>query len=259
MELSCKTNRASVVSPVSLVSPLIASASASTSELTYLRRRVEILAAESQSLKDEITILKKRVATSALAGAPKSKKARTKTPGQKKKLFERWSNALIRENKKHKELYDCYKPDAYDVTVKETRLWTLAEFEDLFVVPWFDGHGDKIQPLPDNKPKADVTILRFYFYSDVQRFFSNVGGAEIAETGYDVQLWRKKWNGGSFKYDTAEARMESMEVCYSKSKQSLSLVFGLVYGEFLEKSEPNCELDLNRDLNLSESYGAPLK
>lgn len=253
MELSCKTNSASVVSPVSLVSLVspLASASASTSELTtYLRRRVETLTAEKQSLKDEITILKKRVATSALAGAPPSKKARTKTPGQKKKLFEKWSNTLIRESKKHKELYDCYKPDAYDVTVKETRLWTLAEFEDLF-----DGHGNKIQPLPDNKPKASVTILRFYPYSDVQRFFSNVGGAEIAETGYGVQLWRKKRNGGSFKYDTAEARMESMEVRYNKSKQALSLVFGLVYGGLLEKLEPNSELDLN----LSESCGASPK
>lgn len=228
MELSSKTNVASGVSPIS---PL-PSASASTSELTSLRRKVETLTEENQSLKGEITILKKRVAASALAGAPPSKKARTKTPVQKKKLFEKWSNTLIRESKKHKEVYDCYKPDAYNVTVKETRLWTPAEFEDLF-----DGHGDKIQPLPDNKPKAVVTILRFYPFSEVEDFFTDVGGAEIAETGYDVQLWRKK-----YKYDTAEARMNSMEVHYNKSKQALSLVFVLVYGGLLEKSEPTSEL-----------------
>ena len=128
-------------------------------------------------------------------------------------------------------------PDAYNITVKDTGLWTPNEFHDLF-----DGHGVKIQPTPENKPKAVVTILRFNYYADVTSFFADVGDAEIAENGYEVQLWRKRNFGKSYHYDTAEARMHEMEVHYNKSKQALSLVFSLMYGTLLDESGPGGEI-----------------
>lgn len=216
------------------VTPQPSSAAASGAEVTLLRNKVEVLTEENLSLKREVASLKKRVAASAAAGAPPSKKART--PGQKKKLFEKWANALTRESRKHKVHYDMCAPDAYTIAVKDTGVWTPAEFHDLF-----DGHGVKIQPTPENKPKAVVTILRFYGFEDVERFFAYVGGAEIAETGYEVQLWRKRRFGGCYQYDTAEARMNEMEVHYNKSRQTLQIVFELVYGGLLEKSDAKSE------------------
>lgn len=94
------------------------------------------------------------------------------------------------------------KPDAYNIKVQDTGVWSQVEFHDLF-----DGHGTKIQPLPDNKPKAVVTILCFDTYAQVKQFFEDVGGAEIAQMGYEVQLWRKKRWGGCYQYDTAQARL----------------------------------------------------
>jgi hypothetical protein len=198
-------------------------------EVTSLRDKVGELTEENQTLKIEVASLKKRLAEAAAAGAPPSKKSRT--AGQKKKLFEKWSKALMRESKKHKVFYDMCAPDAYNITIKDTNLWTQTEFHDLF-----DGHGEKIQPLPDNKPTSVITVVLFRGFKNVDSLFEDVGGgANINETGYEVQLWRKKRFGGCYKYDTADARMHEMEIRYNKSKQTLSLVFSMVYGGLLEK------------------------
>ena len=126
-------------------------------------------------------------------------------------------------------MYDMFAPDAYTITVKDTLAWTPAEFHDIF-----DGYGELIQPTLDNKPRAVVTIRRFNTYADVKRFFEEVGGAEIQETGYEVQLWRKKCYGKAYQYDTGDARMHEMEVHFNKSRGSLKLVYSLVYGGLLE-------------------------
>lgn len=145
-----------------------------------------------------------------------------------------------------------FKPDAYTIKVKDNGVWSPTEFHDLF-----DGYGEMIQPLPDNKPNAVVTILRFNPYAVVKRFFEEVGGAEIAETGYEVQLWRK-----NYQYDTAEARMHEMEVHYNKRRQTLKLSFSLVYGGLLDPweadSEPANKEDVDVDVLNKEDAASEL-
>mmetsp|Transcript_21900 Transcript_21900/g.37583 ORF Transcript_21900/g.37583 Transcript_21900/m.37583 type:complete len:249 (+) Transcript_21900:116-862(+) len=231
-----ETNSCSVPKDITFpVTPLLPSAAAPESEVTALRRNVETLKEENQALKNEIANLKKRVATAgASAGAPPSKKART--PGQKKKLFGKWANALARESKKKRIMFDMFAPDAYTITVKDSGLWAPHEFHGLF-----DGHGEKIQPTPENKPNSVVTILRFNRFEDVKDFFEAVGGAEIEEIGYQVELWGKRRFGKSYHYDTADARLLNMEVHYNKNKQTLSLAFEMVYGGLLRKKRDRSE------------------
>ena len=78
-----------------LVKPATAATESPNLEVITLRRQVETLTAENQKLKKEITTLKKRVASTPSLDAPTFKKART--AGQKKKIFEKWCNALTRE------------------------------------------------------------------------------------------------------------------------------------------------------------------
>ncbi len=143
------------------------------------------------------------------------------------------AKGLLKESSKHKEVFDMFKPDMYTITIKESKAWSPAEFHTLF-----DGHGQVIQPLPNNKPKAVVTILRFNTYEEVRQLFQYLGnGAEINEYGYEVQLWRKKRFGGVYQYDTAESRICELDVHYNKSRQTLQLVFTLVYGGLFEPAE----------------------
>ena len=138
----------------------------------------------------------------------------------------------MRESERHREIFDMFKQDRFEITVKDQCIWSPTEFHDLF-----DGHGQKLQPLPDYNPKAIITKLSFYPYDNVKRLFEDVGGAEIPQFGYEVQLWRKKRYGGYSQYDIAESRLSSLEVHYNKNRQTLSLVCGLAYGCFLEESE----------------------
>ena len=119
-----------------------------------------------------------------------------------------------------------FKPDMYNITIKESTAWSPTEFHTLF-----DGHGQLIQPLPNNKPRAVVTILRFNTYEEVRQLFQYLGdGAEIDEYGYEVKLCRK-----SMQYDTAEARIHELEVHYNKTRQALQFVFSMLYGGLFEK------------------------
>lgn len=225
------------------------SAAAPGSEVASLHRKVETLSDENQILKSEVANLKKRLAVSAAAGAPPSKKART--PSQKKKLFKKWVKALMRESAKHREIFDMFKQDRYEVTVKDQGIWSPTEFHDLF-----DGHGEKIQPLPDFNPKAIITKLRFYPYDDVKRLFEDVGGADIPKFGYEVQLWQRKGFRGYSKYDTAGSRLRSLEIRYNKNSKALSLIFGLAYGCFYEESEDEEEEAVSSDV-ASEDKKSP--
>lgn len=214
--------------------PVTPTAAASGSEVTGLREKVDALSQENLRLKTEIKNLKKRVASAASASASASPAKKARTPSQKKKLFQKWSNALVRESRKHKVFYDMCAPDAFQVTVKDTGIWSPEEFRDLF-----DGHGEKIQPTPDNNPRSVVTILRFDKYAQIKSFFEDVGGAEIDETGYEVQLWRRTRDYytnafRSVQYDTAESRVHEMEVHYNKARHTVQLVFSLVYGGLFE-------------------------
>ena len=194
------------------------STSGASLEVKMLRRQVKTLTAENEKLKKEVASLRKRAASTPSTAAPSSKKA--KTAGQKKKLFEKWAKALIRESKKHK-INNAYGCEPYEVTVKDTGVWSPEEFASIF-----GGHGTKIQPTPDNKPTSVITILRFSEFDDVKNFFADVGGMTgLSETGYEVQIWRQRSFQKSFKCRDADAKLVGMDVHYNKSKHALSFVF----------------------------------
>lgn len=189
-------------------------------ELQMLRRQVKSLTAENDRLKKEMAQLRKRAATPSTTGGPATKKA--KTAGQKKKLFEKWAKALLRESKKHK-INNAYGCEPYQVTVKDTGVWSPEEFNAIF-----GGHGTKIQPTPDNKPTSVITILRFRGFEAIQSFFADVGGmSNLSETGYEVQIWRQRSFQKSYKCRDADSKLTCMDVHYNKSKHALSFVFAL--------------------------------
>lgn len=194
------------------------SPSTSISEVESLRLQVKALTAENQALKKEIATVKKRAAIAAESAGPPAKKARTVS--QKKKLFEKWINALTRESKKSKitNSYGC--PDPYNVTVKDAAVWSPQEFQAMF-----GGYGTKIQPTPDNKPTSVITILRFEEYDDIKSFFTSVGGVDLPEEGYQVQIWRKRNFAKSVRCEDRSAKLSGLEVHYNKSKQQLSFVY----------------------------------
>mmetsp|Transcript_7719 Transcript_7719/g.21504 ORF Transcript_7719/g.21504 Transcript_7719/m.21504 type:complete len:217 (+) Transcript_7719:143-793(+) len=198
-----------------------ASTSAPSLEVQMLRKKVKFLTSENERLKKELAeARKKRPAAAPSLDASPSKKART--AGQKKKLFEKWAKALIRESKKHK-ISTGYGVEMYDVTVKDAGLWTPAEFAELF-----QGQGKKIQPLPDNKPTSVITILDFTGFEEINRLFSTVGGmTSLEEKGYQVQVWRQRNFQKSYHSGDRDASLTGLRVHYNKSKQALSFVFML--------------------------------
>lgn len=174
-----------------------------------LKKRVDELEKEVAELS------KKRKASDTGAGGV-AKKA--KTPAQRKKLFEKWHKSLQRGSAKSK-VTNSWGGDIYSVEVKETTPWTPVEFESIF-----GGKGKKVQPLPDNKPTSQITILRFEDYAAVNELFS---GANLAKSGYKVQQWRQRNFQKSYKQGDAESEILCMEVHYNKSKQTLVLKFSM--------------------------------
>ena len=184
-------------------------------ENAALKQENAALKTENTKLKAEITSLKKRNAGSdTAAGAPPKKKG--KTPAQIKKLFEKWSKALTRESAKKK--LNNPAGDLYTVTIKETIPWTVDDFANLF------SGGTKIQPLPDNKPTSQITIMSYPNVESVQQLFGNV---EIAADGYTVQNIRQRNFSKSYKRGDDPAKLRVLEVHYHKSKQTLQLHFGM--------------------------------
>jgi len=192
----------------------VATTDATASEVEELRSQVRLLTSQNNALKRELANTKKRAALSTTA-APPAKKA--KTAGQKKKLFEKWAKALMRESKKQKITNGGFGPDIVDVKVKETTPLCDADFHDLF-----DGYGTKVQPTPENKPTSVTTILRFTDYDSIRDFFAAAGGgANIPEAGYEVQLWRRRNFEKSYKVGLRGATLDMMKVNYNRSKQAL--------------------------------------
>lgn len=189
-------------------------------EVQMLRRQVKSLSAENERLKKELAETGKRTSAPTLSNNPAPKK-KARTAGQKKKLFEKWAKALVRESKKHK-INNGYGVEPYQVTVKDAGVWSQQDFMELF-----DGQGKKIQPTPENKPTSVITILDFGDYEDVNTFFTDVGGMAIPETGYEVQKWRQRNFQKSYKSGDRDSSLAGMQVHYNKSKQALSFVFSL--------------------------------
>lgn len=175
-----------------------------------LKKRVDELEKEVAELS------KKRKASDSSGAGGVAKKA--KTPAQRKKLFEKWHKSLQRGSAKSK-VTNSWGCDFYNVEVKETTPWTPVDFESIF-----GGKGKKIQPLPDNKPTSQITILRFDDYAAVNELFS---GANFAKSGYKVQQWRQRNFQKSYKQGDAESEIVSMEVHYNKSKQTVVLKFSM--------------------------------
>ena len=183
-------------------------------EVEELRSQVLSLTSENKALKRELSQMKKRAAASTTAAPPAKK---FKTAGQKKKLFEKWAKALMRESKKQKITNGGWGPDPYDVKVKDTTPMCDADFHALF-----DGYGTKVQPTPENKPTSVTTILRFNDYDSIRDFFAAAGGgATIPEAGYEVQLWRRRNFEKSYKVGLRGATLDIMTVNYNRSKQAL--------------------------------------
>mmetsp|Transcript_23071 Transcript_23071/g.66600 ORF Transcript_23071/g.66600 Transcript_23071/m.66600 type:complete len:227 (-) Transcript_23071:82-762(-) len=214
------------VSTKSTAAKASAGTAASNLDSKMLARQVKSLKAENERLKEEVSELRKRAAATppAAASAPK----RAKTAAQKKKLFEKWAKALARESKKHKiHNYQkgfsySYGNNRYEVTVKDTGVWSPEEFSAIF-----GGHGTKLQPTPDNKPTSVITILNFGNAGSVQTFFKEAGGVTLLDTGYEVQLWRQRSFQKSYKDRDEDSVLVGMKAHYNKSKQTLQLVFAL--------------------------------
>jgi len=179
-------------------------------ENAALKKENEALKTENAKLKAE---LKKRKATSDHQGGPPKK---AKTPAQTKKLFEKWVKALARTCAKHK--LNNPAGDLFTISVKETTPWSMEDFTSLFV------GGEKIQPLPDNKPTSQITILKYRSIESIQTLF---GAVELSDTGYTVQNMRQRNFSKSFKRGDDPAKLTDLEVHYNKSKQTLQLNFGM--------------------------------
>jgi hypothetical protein len=207
-----------------------------------LRKQVTVLEAENAKLKAENAQLKKRKATSSVvstdtdtSSAPAAKKRKTstdasaggpttqklKTPGQCKKLFDKWSKAAMRESSKHKIVNGGYGGELYTVTVKETTPWMVADFQAMFA-----GQGVKIQPTPGNKPTSQITILDFGTFGNIEKLFAECGGsASIAQDGYKAQSWRSRSFSKSYRNGDLGAELQKLQVHFNKSKLSVHLLF----------------------------------
>ena len=187
-------------------------------ENSKLKKEVAALKKENEELKRENAALKskKRKATDLSLNEP-SKKA--KTPAQRKKLFEKWAKALARESGKSK-ITNAFGGDPYTVIVKETIPWTMPDFESIF-----GGQGGtKIQPTPENKPTSQTTILFFETYDKIKELF---GDACIPSDGYKAQSWRQRNFCKSYRQGDLNAELQSLQVHYNKSKQTLQLYFDM--------------------------------
>jgi len=182
-------------------------------ENSKLKKEVAVLKKENEELKRENADLKRKRKASDLPNEP-SKKA--KTPAQRKKLFEKWAKALVRESSKSK-ITNGFSEDPYTVIVKETTPWSMSDFESIF-----GGKGTKIQPTPDNKPTSQITILKFETYESIQELF---GDANIPVDGYKAQSWRQRNFCKSYRQGDLNAELTWLEVHYNKSKQTLQLNF----------------------------------
>eukprot|EP00977_Amphora_coffeiformis_P012517 scaffold3079_cov174-Amphora_coffeaeformis.AAC.28 len=133
---------------------------------------------ENANLKSQLDKRKVGTSTTATAGtAGPSKKA--KTPGQRKKLFEKWTRAAARESTKCKlTTWDGRIP--FDATVKETSPWTIEDFLSVFDKQ----KGTKLQPTPENKPSSQIMILAWENYEKIKALF---GEASSPEDGYEAQ------------------------------------------------------------------------
>jgi hypothetical protein len=207
---------------------LIAENSKLRQQITEKFQQVTTLQAENAKLKAENAQLKKRKASSAMdstgadaSSGPATKKL--KTPGQRKKLFEKWSKAAIRESSKHKIVNGGYGGDLYTVTVKETTPWMVADFQSMFA-----GQGVKIQPTPDNKPTSQTTILQFGSFEEIEKLFAECGGsAIITRDGFKAQSWRSRSFCKSYRNRDLDAELKKLQVHFNKSKLSVQLQFTL--------------------------------
>jgi hypothetical protein len=173
-----------------------------------LKKENALLKQENGDLK------KKRKSEDAASSGPPTKKA--KTPAQRKKLFEKWSKALKRESAKTKITNGSWGGESFSVDVKETTPWSPADFGS-----FFQGHGTKIQPTPDNKPTSQITILEFSTFDQVKALFDDT----IEQGGYTAASWRRRNFSKSFKSGELNAELESCQVHFNKSKLTLHLKF----------------------------------
>jgi regulator of replication initiation timing len=187
-------------------------------ENTKLKKEVETLKKENQALRKENEDLKRKrkTSTSDSGNEPASKKC--KTPMQRRKLFEKWAKALVRESSKSK-ITNGFGANPYSATVKETTPWTKADFESIFA-----GHGTKIQPTPEHKPTSQITILRLDTFEQIQRLFAD---AEIKQEGYSVQAWRSRNFSKSYKAGMYQGFVKHLDVVFHKSKGTMQLEFGM--------------------------------
>ena len=205
----------------SKVAPVFTAAAAASSNdplVVELRKENAALKKEIVELKKENAELssRKRKASDTTTISEPSKKA--KTPGQRKKLFEKWTKALTRESAKTK-LTNVYwgSTELFDVKVKETTPWTVADFASVF-----GGKGNKIQPTKENKPTSTITILEFDNMESIKDLF---GDAVIHEEGYTASQWRSRSFQKSYKCADLPAKIDSLQVHFNKSKLSLMLQF----------------------------------
>jgi hypothetical protein len=224
---------------------LIATNSKLRQQVTVLEAENVKLKAENVKLKAENALLKKRKVSPTVASTtdadtssgPAAKKRKTgadasaagpttqklKTPGQCKKLFEKWSKAAIRESSKHKIVNGGYGGETYTVTVKETTPWMVADFQAMFA-----GQGVKIQPTPETKPTSQITILEFRTFGEIEKLFADCGGsATISQDGYKAQSWRSRSFSKSYRNGDLGAELQKLQVHFNKSKLSVHLLFTL--------------------------------
>lgn len=154
-----------------------------------------------------------------------SKKA--KTPAQRKKIFQKWIKALVRESAKTK-ITNGWGKETYVVTIKETTPWTTIDFQSIFV----NGQdvGTKIQPTPDNKPTSQITIYTFDTFESIQKLFGD--DVTIDKDGYKAQSWCRRNFRKSYKNGEFDGSITSLKVSFNKSKGTLQLEFEMETSAF---------------------------
>lgn len=111
-------------------------------------------------------------------------------------------------------------PENYDVKIKESTPWTVADFQSVF-----GGKGRKIQPTKENKPTSQITIIQFDDMESIKELF---GEATIEQNGYKVSQWRQRNFQKAYKIAELPTEIESLQVHFNKSKLTLMLQFTMV-------------------------------
>ena len=133
----------------------------------------------------------------------------------KKKYLKKWSARLpkVAGMKKTKFTGFCK-----EIVVEEVG-FDRADFDALF--------GDKgylVQPRPDNKPKSTVIIRSFSSWDEIEPIFGDYG----LKQEVTVSIWRQRNFSKSRYRGQGTANIESLSVCYNKSRKVLQLKFDCV-------------------------------